>query len=150
MHAESEEGLVEQRDIPLQVLLGLLEYPLLEVDEVEGVGVVDLLGLEPLDEEGEVIGDFLPVEDAVDHVAAEQPHLDLVARVRVDLRVLVDRFEDVGRGRSVGEFQLVEAFLVDGQFVPPVEVFDGHVFEDDGDLAVGVLEHEMRLHVLLL
>ena len=45
------------------------------------MGVVNLLGFEPLDEEGEVIRYLLSVEDAVDHVAAEQPHLDLVAGV---------------------------------------------------------------------
>lgn len=60
--------------------------------------VVDLLGLEPLDEEGKVIVNLLPVEDTVDHVAAEEPHFDLVAGVRVDLCVLMDRFKDVGGG----------------------------------------------------
>lgn len=60
------------------------------------MGVLDLLGLEPFDEEGKVVGDFLAVEDPVDHVAAEQPHLDLIASVGVDLGVLVDRLEDVG------------------------------------------------------
>ena len=65
------------------------------------MGVVNLLGFEPLDEEGEVIWYLLSVEDAVDHVAAEQPHLDLVAGVGVDLRVFVDRLKDVGSGRSV-------------------------------------------------
>jgi hypothetical protein len=92
---------MQQRDIPFQVLLCFLEDPLLKIDKIEGVGVVDLLGLEPLDEEGEVIGDLLPDEDAVDHVAAEKSHLYLVAGVGIDLRVLVDRLEDVGCRRSV-------------------------------------------------
>jgi hypothetical protein len=35
------------------------------------VGIFDLLGLQPFDEEGEMVGDLLPVEDAVDHMAAE-------------------------------------------------------------------------------
>lgn len=54
------------------------------------MGILDLLGLQPLDEERKVIWNLLPVEDTVDHVAAEQPHLDLVAGVRVDLCILVD------------------------------------------------------------
>ena len=33
--------------------------------------VLNLLILEPLDEEGEVIWYFLPIEDPIDHVAAE-------------------------------------------------------------------------------
>ena len=146
----SKEGLVEEGDVALEVLLGLLEDPLLEVDEVEGVGVLDLLGLEPLDEEGEVVRDLLAVEDAVDHVAAEQPHLDLVPGVRVDLRVLVDRLEDVGRRRTVRKLQLVERLLVDRQLVPALEVLYWHVLQDRVHLVVSVLEHQVRLHVLLL
>jgi hypothetical protein len=46
---------VQQSDVPFQVLLGLLEDPLFEVNEIEGVRVLDLFGLEPLDEEGEMI-----------------------------------------------------------------------------------------------
>lgn len=112
--------------------------------------VLDLLGLEPLDEEGEVVRYLLAVEDAVYHVAAEESHLDLVARVRVDLRVFVDGLEDVGGGRAVGKLQLVEGLLLDGQLVAALEVFDGHVLEDRVDLVVGVLEHQVRLHVFLL
>lgn len=92
---------MQQCNIPLQVLLCLLEDPLLEVNEIESMGIVDLLGLEPLDEEGEMIWYFFSIEDAVDHVAAEQSHLDLVTSVRVDLGVLVDRFKDVGCSRSI-------------------------------------------------
>jgi hypothetical protein len=62
---------MQEGDVSLQILLGLLQNPLLEVDEVEGVRVLDLLGLQPLDEEGEVVGDLLPEEDTVDHVTAE-------------------------------------------------------------------------------
>jgi hypothetical protein len=141
---------MQECDVPLQVLLRFLEDPLLEVDEVEGVRVVDLLGLEPLDEEGEVVGHLLAVEDAVDHVAAEQPHLNLVPGVGVYLGVLVDRLEDVGGGRPVGELQVVEGLLVDGQLVPALEVFYWHVLQHQVHLAVGILEHDVRLHVLLL
>ena len=112
------------------------------------MGIFDLLGLEPLDEEGEVIGYLLAVEDAVDHVAAEETHLDLVASVGVDLCVFVDRLEDVGGGRAVGKLQLVEGLLLDRQLVAPLEVFDRHVLEDRVYLVVGVLEHQVRLHVL--
>jgi hypothetical protein len=62
---------MQEGDVSLQILLGLLQNPLLEVNEVEGVRVLDLLGLQPLDEEGEVVGDLLPEEDTVDHVTAE-------------------------------------------------------------------------------
>lgn len=72
------------------------------------MGIVDFLGLEPLDEEGEVIVDLLSVEDPVYHVTAEQTHLDLVAGMRVNLCVLVDGLEDVGCGRSIREFELVK------------------------------------------
>ena len=51
----SEEGLVQKRDVPLQVLLRLLKNPLLEVDEIEGMGVFDFFGLQPFYEEGEVV-----------------------------------------------------------------------------------------------
>lgn len=70
--------------------------------------VFDLLALEPLEEEGKMISNFLTVEDAVYHMAAEKSHLDLIASVRVDLTVLVDGLEDVGRGRTVRELQLVK------------------------------------------
>lgn len=103
---------MQKGDVPLQVLLALLEDPLLEVDEIKGVRVLDLLGLQPLDKEGEVISNLLPIEDPIDHVTAEQPHLDLVASVRVDLAVLVDRFEDVRGRRSVRKLQVIEGFLV--------------------------------------
>ena len=46
---------MEQGNVTLQILLGFFEDPLLEVDEVESMRVFDLLGLEPLDEEREVI-----------------------------------------------------------------------------------------------
>lgn len=81
---------MEEGDVPFEVLLGLLEDPLLEVNEIEGVRVVNLTGLQPLDIKREVIGNFLPVEDPVDHVATKKPHLYLIPRVRVDLVVLVN------------------------------------------------------------
>ena len=46
---------MEECDVPLQVLLRLLQNPLLEVDEIEGMGVFDFFGLQPFYEEGEVV-----------------------------------------------------------------------------------------------
>jgi hypothetical protein len=76
---------VQQRDVSLEVLLRLLQDPFLEVEEVKCVRVFDLLGFDPFDEEGEVVRNLLTVEDSIHHVAAEETHLDLVTRVRVDL-----------------------------------------------------------------
>ena len=71
-------------------MLCFFEDPFLEVDEIECMGVVYLLSLEPLDEEGKVIIDLLPVKNTVDHVAAEKTHFDLVASVGVDFCVFMD------------------------------------------------------------
>ena len=72
--------------------------PLLEVVEIETMRVGDLPAGQPLAVTLEVVRNLLAVEDAVDHVATEETQLDLVARVGVDLLVLVDRLEDVGSG----------------------------------------------------
>lgn len=141
---------MQEGDVLLQVLLRFLQDPPLEVDELEGVAIVDVVVLEPVDEVGEVVGDLLPDEYPVDHVAAEQPHLDLVAQVRVDLLVLVDAFEDVGGGRPVGELQVVEGFLYDVEGVAFLEVFDGHVLQHVLDQGVSVFEHELSFELLLL
>lgn len=77
------------------------------------MGVVYLLSLEPLDEEGKVIIDLLPVKNTVDHVAAEKTHFDLVASVGVDFCVFMDWFEDVGSGWTIRKFELVKWFFVD-------------------------------------
>lgn len=148
--AESEESFVEVGDVFFQVFLGFFVDPLFEVDEVEGVGVFYFFELEPLEEVGEVVGDFFAVEDAVDHVAAEEPHLDFVAGVGVDALVLVDVLEDVGGGGAVGELQVVETLLLDAQPVPLLEVLDRHVRQHVPHLVVDVFEHQVRLHVLLL
>ena len=81
---------MEECDIAFEVALGLLQDPLLEVEEVEGMGVFYLLELQPLHEEGKVVGDFLATEDPINHVATKQSHLDLVAGVRVNLHVLMN------------------------------------------------------------
>jgi len=141
---------VEEGDVPFEVLLGLLEDPLLEVNEIEGVRVVNLTGLQPLDIKREVIGNFLPVEDPVDHVATKKPHLYLIPRVRVDLVVLVNRLEYVAGRRPVAEFEVIESPLVYSLSVPLLKIFDWHVFQHNRQLAVGILEHYMGLHVLLI
>ena len=71
MLIQSEECLMQKSNIPLQVLLRLLKDPLLEVDEIKGMRILDPLGLEPLDKEGEVISNFLPIEDPIHHMATE-------------------------------------------------------------------------------
>lgn len=148
-HSYSEEGLVKEGDVLFKVVLGLLVDPLLEVVEVEGVGVLDLALREPLVEVGEVVTHFLPVEDAVYHVAAEQSQLDLVPRVRVDLLVLVDALEDVRGRRPVRKFQIVEGFLVDLRLVALLEVFNRHFSKNMADFVVDILEQEMSFHIFL-
>ena len=111
---------------------------------------MDLPRGQPLAVPLEVICDFLAVEDAVDHVAAEEAQLDLVAGVGVDLLVLVDGLEDVGSGRSVRELQLIEGVLGHLWLVALLEVFDVDLAQDVARLVVAVLEEQMRFHVLLL
>jgi len=84
----AEEDLVEEDDVLVEVLLGFAEDPLLEVDEVEAL-VWQPVAVEPLNVVLEVGFGFGGVEDAVDHVAAEQPHLDLVLQVALDGLVLM-------------------------------------------------------------
>ena len=81
---------MQESNVTFKVLLGLFEDPLLEVDEVEGMRVVDLASLQPFNVERKVVRNFLAVEDSVDHVTAKQPHLNLVSSVRVNLAVLVN------------------------------------------------------------
>jgi hypothetical protein len=71
-------------------LLRFLQDPFLEVDKVKSMRVLNFFSLQPFDEKREMVRYLLPVEDSVYHVAAEQPHLYLVTRVRVDLPVLVN------------------------------------------------------------
>jgi hypothetical protein len=146
----SEEGLVKLGDVLLQIALGLLMDPLLEVVEIESIRVGDLSALEPLEVVGEVVGYLLAVKDAVDHMTAEETQLDLVTCVRMDFLVLVDGLEDVRGRRTVGELQLLEGFLSHLRFVSLLKVFDRHLSQHVPHLAVGVLEVQMRFHVLLL
>ena len=124
---------MEKGDVAFQILLSFFVDPFLEVDEVEGVRVFDVLVLEPFDEEREVVRDFLAVEDPVDHMAAEKPHLDLVPSVEVDLTVLVDCLENVRSSRPVRKFQLIKGLLIHNRLIPLLEVLDGHVMEDEID-----------------
>ncbi len=89
---------MQKRDISLKILLCFLKNPFFEIDEIEGMLVIDLFGLEPLDEEGKMIWDFFAVENSVDHVAAEQSHFDFVAGVGIDFAILMDRLEDIASG----------------------------------------------------
>lgn len=69
---------MQQGDILLQVLLRLLQNPLLEVQKVESVRIMDTLVSKPSNKVWEVVRDVLPVENTVNHMTTEQPHLDLV------------------------------------------------------------------------
>jgi hypothetical protein len=62
---------VQDCNIPFKILLGLLKYPFLEVDEVKGVMIVDLLGFKPLNVKRKMVGYFLAVEDSVDHMTTK-------------------------------------------------------------------------------
>lgn len=86
---------MKQGNVFLQVLLGLRINPLLEVNKVKRMVVVDSLSLEPLGKEWEILVHFFPVEYPVYHVATEQPHLYLVPHVAVYVLVLVDVLENV-------------------------------------------------------
>lgn len=89
-YVQSEEGLVEEGDIAFQVLLRLLEDPFLKVYEVESMRIVYLFCLQPLDEERKMVGNLLPVENTVYHVATEKSHFYFVSCVWVDLSVLMN------------------------------------------------------------
>lgn len=86
---------MQQRNVLFQVVLSLLQDPLLEINEVERVGVVDVLGLQPVYEVGEIVWYFPPVEYPIYHVAAEQPHFYFVPQVQVNLFVLVNTLKDM-------------------------------------------------------
>jgi hypothetical protein len=92
---------VKKRNVLLEVVLRLLEDPFFEVDEVECVRVVNVFAFQPRNEVREVVGDFLTIEDAVDHVTAEQSHFYFVAKMRIDPFVLVNALKDVGSCRTI-------------------------------------------------
>ena len=112
--------------------------------------IVDLFCLQPFDKEWEMIVNFLSVEDSVDHMTAKKSHLNLVSCVRINFRVLMNGFKDVGCCRPVRKFQIIESFLVDCQLVPTLEIFYWHIFEDYIHLTVSILKHEMSFHIFLL
>ena len=141
---------MQKSNVPLQVLLTLLQNPLFKVHEVKGMRVVYLLSLQPLHIKGEMVRNLLPVEDTIDHVTTKQPHLYLVTSVRVDLVVLMDRLENVRCCRSVRKLQVVESFFVHRQLVSPLEVFDRHILQDYGYLTVGILKHQVSFHIFFL
>ena len=120
---------MQQGDILLQVVLSLLENPLLEINKIEGVGVADVLRLQPADEVGEIVWDLPPVEYPVYHVAAEQPHFYLVPQVQIDFLVLVDALEYMRSCRPVRKLQLIERSLAHCQRVSFLEIFYRHVLD---------------------
>lgn len=64
---------MEVGDIFFQMFLCFLVDPLFKVMEVKSIGVLDLSGSQPLVITLKIISNFLTVEDAVDHMTAEQP-----------------------------------------------------------------------------
>lgn len=109
-----------------------------------------LLGIEPNDEVGKVISDFFPIEDTIDHMAAEHPHLYFVFGMRVDIFVKIDRSEDVCCNWTVGKFEFIEGLLVDGQFVADLEVFNIYFFQYQLQFIISVLKYQMNFHVLFI
>ena len=89
---------MEKSDVVFQVLLSFLEDPSLEVNKIKSVRVFYLFCLQPLDKKWEVLRNFFPNKDSIDHMAAKESHLDFVSSMRVNSSVLVDRFENIGRG----------------------------------------------------
>ena len=89
---------MEESNVSFKILLGLFKYPLFEVNEVKCVRIVYFASFEPFYVEGEVIWYLFPVKNPVDHVAAKQPHFNLVASVGIYLAVLMNRLEYVTGG----------------------------------------------------
>ena len=63
--------------------------------------ILYLLGLQPLNKKWKMVSDLLPVEYPVDHMTAKQPHLDLVASVRIYLGVLMNRLKYIRCSRPI-------------------------------------------------
>lgn len=146
----SEKGLVQQGNVFFKVFLGFFIDPLFEVSHVKRVCVLVLFLREPVHERGEMFFDLFPVENSVDHVAAKESHFDFVSRMGVYFFVFVDDFEYVRCSWSVGEFEVVEGFFGDGQFVAFVEVFDGNFVNYRSDFIVSVLEEYLGFHDFLI
>lgn len=98
-------------DVLLQTVLRLVVDPLLEIVEVEHVGIRNLLAVQPLQKEGEVVSHLLPAKYSIYHVAAEQSQLYFVTSVCVDLLIFVDTLENMRSCRTICEFQLFKSFL---------------------------------------
>lgn len=94
---------MELSDIFFEVVLCLVVNPLFKVMEIEDIRVADLSGIEPFQKEGEVVADFFPVENSVDHMAAKQPKFDFIPCMWMYFLVFMDRFEDMGSSRPVSE-----------------------------------------------
>lgn len=102
---------MELPNVLFEVVLSLVMDPLLEVVEIEHVGVRDMLCVEPLDKEWEVVSHLFSVEDSVDHMTTEESQLYLVAGVRMNFLILMDGLEDMRGRRPVCELQLLERIL---------------------------------------
>ena len=101
---------MQEHNIFIQILLSFTQYPLLKVYEVKPITRQPILH-QPLIEVLEVSLHLMWIEYPIDHVTAEQFHLNLILQVTVDGFVLMDKFEHVGGCRSVGYFELLELCL---------------------------------------
>lgn len=141
---------MQNLNIFLEVGRVLLENPTFEIVEVERVPVFYFVGLEPLQEIRKVPADGGPAEDALDHMAAEDSHLDLVLQVRVDGLAVLDHSEQVHSDGPIPELELVEILLGNLEPVPVLETLDGHVLHDVLNKHVSVLVLEQVLEMLVL
>ena len=114
------------------------------------MGILDALSAKPVDEVWEIVRDFLADEDTVDHMAAEQAHLDLIAQVQLDFLILVNTLENIGSGRPIGELKFVKCLLHDVECVPFLKIFNGHMLYYIQNLRVGVFKGKLCFKLFLL
>lgn len=131
---------MQKGDVLFQVLLGFFINPFLKVSHIKGVGILIFFLSEPVHKRGEMVFDFLSVENTVDHVTTEKSHFNLISRVSVYFFVLMDYLENVRSCRSVGKFEFIKCFLGYSELITFIKVFDRNLVEDSCYLVICVLE----------
>jgi hypothetical protein len=114
------------------------------------MGVLILFFGEPVHKGREMFLDFFSIEDSINHMAAEESHLDLISGVGVDFFVFVYDLENIGSCGAVGELEVIKGLFSDGQFVPLVEVFNRNFVNDGRGFIVGVLKQNLCFHDFLI
>lgn len=99
--------------------------------------------LQPLTEVREVVLNFSPDENPIDHVATKQTHFYLISQVGIHISVLGDHLKDVGCCGSIREFNLIKLCLLDGRLVAFLEIGDGHVSNNFLNLSKCVFKGEL-------